>query len=83
MALGDSCGLCAAHPDYAYAIGFWHDCYDDMILGEIAGIAGILGVLHEAGVRLVVLPNLPADVVGVLRRFEWMSLFDAVIVSGE
>jgi 2-haloacid dehalogenase len=75
--------LCAAHPHHADAIRLWHDRYEDMILGEIPGTVDVVRDLHETGVRLLILSNMPADVVGVLDRFEWMTLFEAVIVSGQ
>lgn len=74
--------LIAEHPEHEAAIRLWHDRYDDMVAGEVPGTADVLRELHAAGIRLFVLSNMPADVLHVLDRFEWISLFEGVIYSG-
>ncbi|MCU1374518.1 MAG: family phosphatase [Actinomycetia bacterium] len=74
--------LAALHPEHAAAIALWRERYHDMVAGEVPGTAEVVRELHAAGVRLLVLSNMPADVLHVLDGFEWLGLFDAVVVSG-
>jgi 2-haloacid dehalogenase len=74
--------LIAEHPDHADAISLWHERYHDMIAGEVPGTADVVRELHAGGTRLLVLSNMPADVLHVLDGFEWLDLFDGVVVSG-
>jgi 2-haloacid dehalogenase len=74
--------LCALHPEHAEAISLWHERYHDMVAGEVPGTAEVVRELHAAGTRLLVLSNMPADVLHVLDRFGWLALFDGVVVSG-
>jgi 2-haloacid dehalogenase len=75
--------LSAQFPEHAAAIALWHERYGDMIAGEVPGTADIVRDLHAAGVRLLVLSNMPVDVLHVLDRFEWLDLFDGIVVSGQ
>ena len=75
--------LCARHPEHAEAISLWHERYHDMVAGEVPGTADVVRELHAAGVRLLVLSNMPADVLHVLEPFTWLDLFDGVVVSGK
>jgi 2-haloacid dehalogenase len=74
--------LVAEHPEHADAIRLWHERYHDMVAGEVPGSADVVRDLHAAGVRLLVLSNMPADVLHVLDGFEWLGLFEGVVVSG-
>jgi len=74
--------LCALHPEHAEAISLWHARYGDMVAGEVPGTVEVVRDLHAAGTRLLVLSNMPADVLHVLDRFEWLDLFDGIVVSG-
>jgi len=75
--------LIAEHPEHAEAISVWHSRYHDMIAGEVPGTADVVRDLHAAGTRLLVLSNMPADVLHVIEGFEWLDLFDGVVVSGQ
>jgi 2-haloacid dehalogenase len=75
--------LIAEHPDHAEAIALWHSRYHDMVAGEVPGSIDVVRELHAAGVRLLVLSNMPADVLHVIEAFEWLDLFDGVVVSGQ
>lgn len=74
--------LVALHPEHAEAIALWHERYHDMIAGDVPGTAELLRELHAEGVRLFVLSNMPGDVVHVLDRFDWLSLFEGLVYSG-
>lgn len=74
--------LAALHPEHADAIALWHSRYHDMVAGEVPGTAAVVRDLHDAGTRLLVLSNMPADVLHVLDGFDWLDLFDGVVVSG-
>jgi 2-haloacid dehalogenase len=74
--------LSARFPEHAPAIALWHDRYHDMIAGEVPGTLDVVRDLHTAGVGLLVLSNMPADVLHVLEGFDWLGLFDGVVVSG-
>jgi 2-haloacid dehalogenase len=74
--------LSAQFPEHAAVIALWHERYADMIAGEVPGTADVVRELHAAGTRLLVLSNMPVDVLHVLDRFEWLDLFDGIVVSG-
>lgn len=74
--------LVAQHPEHEAAIRIWHDRYHDMVAGEVPGTSDVLRELHASGIRLFVLSNMPADVLHVLDRFEWLALFEGVVYSG-
>jgi 2-haloacid dehalogenase len=75
--------LAARFPEHAEAIGLWRERYHDMVAGEIPGTVDVVRELHAAGVRLFALTNMPAEVMHVFDRFDWMDLFEAVVVSGQ
>jgi HAD superfamily hydrolase (TIGR01509 family) len=76
--------LTNAFPEHAPLIAMWEDRYLDMVPGEIPGIVDVVRALHERGTRLLVLSNMPAEVWPPLRdRFEWFSLFDGAVISGD
>ena len=75
--------LAARHPDKAELIHAWKR-QDEMIAGEIAGTAELVGRLHAAGVPLYLLTNMPAETFAARqRRYPVLSLFDGAVVSGE
>ena len=76
-------GLAARFPDQAELIHAWKR-QDDMIAGEIAGTADLVVRLHDAGVPLYLLTNMPADVFAARReRYAVLNRFDGAVVSGE
>jgi 2-haloacid dehalogenase len=75
--------LIAQHPEHEAAIRLWHDRYHDMVAGEVPGTVDVVRDLHAAGIGLFVLSHMPADVLHVLDRFEWLSLFEGVVYSGQ
>ena len=75
--------LAARHPDHAELIHAWKR-QDEMIAGEVAGTAALVGRLREAGIRLYLLTNLPVEVFAARRaRYPVLTLFDGAVVSGE
>jgi 2-haloacid dehalogenase len=76
--------LVERHPAHAAAIAAYHERWPEMLGGEIAGTVELLAELRAAGVPLFALTNWSAETFGVARaRFEFLSWFDGVVVSGE
>jgi 2-haloacid dehalogenase len=75
--------LATRHPDRAELIHAWKR-QDEMIAGEVAGTAELVGRLHDAGVPLYLLTNMPVDVFAARRaRYPVLQRFDGAVVSGE
>ncbi len=75
--------LASRHPDHAELVHAWKR-QDEMIAGEIAGTAELVERLHDAGVPLYLLTNMPADVFAARRaRYPVLQRFDGAVVSGE
>ena len=75
--------LAGRHPDHAELIHAWKR-QDEMIAGEIAGTAELVGRIHDAGVPLYLLTNMPAGVFAARRRrYPVLQRFDGAVVSGE
>lgn len=74
----------SSHPHYADEILAYRPNFDASLVGEIAGTVAILQELHAAGVPLFALTNWSADLFPVaVERFEFLDLFEDIIVSGE
>jgi 2-haloacid dehalogenase len=75
--------LAARHPHEAELIHAWKR-QDEMVAGEVAGTAELVTRLHDAGVPLYLLTNMPADVFAARRRrYPVLRQFDGAVVSGE
>jgi 2-haloacid dehalogenase len=73
-----------AHPEHAQNIALWREGWNTMLRGEIAGSVQLLRELKARGHRLYALTNFSAETWPVTRqRFEFLSLFDDVVVSAE
>jgi 2-haloacid dehalogenase len=58
--------------------------FDRSLIGEIAATVDVLRDLHAAGVRLLALTNWSAELFPVARgRFDFLELFEDILVSGE
>ncbi len=58
--------------------------FDRSLIGEIAATVDVLRDLHAAGVRLLALTNWSAELFPVARgRFDFLRLFEDILVSGE
>lgn len=74
----------AAHPHYAEEIVAYRANFGASLVGEISGSVQILRELHAADVPLFALTNWSADLFPVaLDRFDFLDLFEDIIVSGE
>ena len=76
--------LVERHPAHAAAITAYHERWPEMLAGEIGGSVEVLAELRAAGMPLYALTNWSAETFVVARRrFEFLSWFDGVLVSGE
>ena len=74
--------LAARHPQHTDLVHAWKR-QDEMIVGEVAGVAALVHELRAQGTPLYLLTNMPADVFDD-RLASWAVLqgFDGAIVSG-
>jgi len=76
--------LQAQHPDRAELIAAYYARFDEMMRGPIEGSVAILAELRARGTPLYALTNFSAETYRpAFRRFEFLSWFDGVVVSGE
>lgn len=76
--------LAAVHPHHRHLIAAYPARFEQTLGGEIAASVEVLRELHAAGVRLVALTNWSAETFPVARsRFDFLDLFDGIVVSGE
>ncbi len=76
--------LLPRHPDKAALIAAFGQRFDEMIAGPIDGTVEILADLRRAGVPRYGLTNFSAETFPPQRqRFEFLSWFDGIVVSGE
>jgi 2-haloacid dehalogenase len=74
----------ASHPHYAEEIVAYRAHFGASLVGEIEGSVEILRELHAADVPLFALTNWSADLFPVaLELFDFLDLFEDIIVSGE
>jgi 2-haloacid dehalogenase len=72
------------HPDKAELIDASGDRFDEMIAGPIAGSVEILAELRDRGAPLYGLTNWSAETFpSAVERFEFLSWFRGILVSGE
>ncbi|SDP71924.1 2-haloacid dehalogenase [Pedococcus dokdonensis] len=73
-----------SHPHYAQEVTAYRRHFGASLVGEIAGTVEILRELHAADVPLFALTNWSADLFPVaLEMFDFLDLFEDIIVSGE
>lgn len=73
-----------SHPHYAEEILAYREHFDASLVGEVPGSVAILRELHDRQVPLFALTNWSADLFPVaLERFDFLELFEDIIVSGE
>ena len=76
--------LLPAHADKVELIEAFGRRFDEMIPGAIDGTVDILHQLKRAGVPLYALTNWSAETFPPQRtRFDFLSVFDGIVVSGE
>ncbi|MGH3924301.1 MAG: HAD family hydrolase, partial [Pseudonocardiaceae bacterium] len=73
----------ARFPDHAELIAAYHERWDETVGGEIAGSVEVLRDLRDGGIRLYALTNWSGEKFDLtFPRFEWLSWFDGIVVSG-
>jgi 2-haloacid dehalogenase len=76
--------LVERHPAHTAAIAAYFDRWEEMLGGEIGGTVELLTELRAAGMPLYALTNWSVETFAIAReRFELLSWFDGVVVSGE
>jgi len=76
--------LLPRHPDQEALIAAFGQRFDEMIAGPIDGTVEILAELKRSGVPRYGLTNFSAETFRPQRqRFEFLSWFDGIVVSGE
>ncbi|MBP2311139.1 HAD family hydrolase [Azospirillum soli] len=76
--------LAAEHPDCAELIRAYHERWEEMVPGPVAGTPDILLELKERETPLYSITNFSADKLALTRkRFDFLNVFDGIVVSGE
>jgi 2-haloacid dehalogenase len=83
--MSETCAeLATANSEHAGLIWAWRDRAGEMIGDAIGGSVDVLRELSDAGTPCYALSNWPAETFGLCRgRFEFLSLFTGVVISGE
>jgi len=75
--------LIARFPEHAEAIAAWEGRWDEMFSGVIEETVQVIEDLHDRGVPLFALTNMPAEKAeGVFAMSPAFQLFDDLVVSG-
>jgi 2-haloacid dehalogenase len=73
-----------SHRHWEHAIRGYRENYPDSLIGAIEDTVQILVELHAAGIPLFALTNWSEELFPMaLKRFDFLDLFDDIIVSGE
>ena len=76
--------LAAEHPEQRELIEAFHRRWPEMLVGEIPGTVDVLADLRAAGARLLALSNWSEEMFPFAReRFEFLSWFEGIVISGE
>lgn len=76
--------IAARCPGYEGLAAQWLTRFDEMMAGPIAGTVDILARLRAQGTPVYALTNWSAETFPcALRRFEFLSWFDGIVMSGE
>jgi 2-haloacid dehalogenase len=76
--------LVAEHPERRELIEAFHLRWPEMLAGEIPGTVDVLTELRAAGIRLVALSNWSGEMFPFARaRFDFLSWFEGIVISGE
>jgi 2-haloacid dehalogenase len=81
----EACALLAkSHPHHRPLIEAWGTRFDEMMAGPIEGTVEILSELRARGTPLYALSNWSAETFPFAqRRFEFLSWFDGIVISGQ
>jgi 2-haloacid dehalogenase len=75
--------LQARHPEHVELIAAYRDCWEEMIPGCLDGGPELLAEVKRAGFPVYALSNWSAETYPIAeRRFEFLSRFDGVVISG-
>jgi 2-haloacid dehalogenase len=73
-----------SHPQWEPAIRGYRENFPDSLVGAIEDTVQVLRELHAAGIRLFALTNWSKELFpAALNRFDFLDLFEDIIVSGE
>jgi 2-haloacid dehalogenase len=73
-----------SYPHWAEAITAYRANFEESLVGAIGDTVQILRELHAAGIPIYALTNWPRELFPAARaRFDFLGLFDDIIVSGE
>lgn len=76
--------LTQQHPDKAEMIAAYHLRWEEMVPGPIPGTPDLLRTLKDRGTPLYAITNFSTEKLALARRrFDFLNLFDGMIVSGE
>lgn len=74
----------AEFPEYASLIAAWHERWEETMLGPITGTVDLLRELRDGRTPLYALTNWSQEKFPIARaRFDFLSWFDGIVVSGE
>ncbi|MEO6142432.1 MAG: HAD family phosphatase [Dermatophilaceae bacterium] len=74
----------ASHPHWELAIRGYRENFSDSIVGAIEDTVQVLRELYASGIQLFALTNWSKELFPVaLNRFDFLGLFEDIIVSGE
>ncbi len=76
--------LAREHPHQRELIAAYHERWQEMLGGEIAGTVAVLDEVRRAGLPIYALSNWSAETFPIARpRFPFLAWFDGIVVSGE
>jgi 2-haloacid dehalogenase len=76
--------LALAHPEWGAEIAAWSERSEEMVGGAVEDSISVLEELKEAGIPCYALTNMEAETYpGRAERYEFFSLFDGIVVSGQ
>ncbi|RCR66719.1 HAD family hydrolase [Larkinella punicea] len=77
--------LIAQFPEHEENIRFFYDRWPEMLRGEIPGTVALLKTIRDSGnYKLYALTNWSSETFPIaLERFEFLSWFDGIVVSGD
>lgn len=76
-------GLIAQHPDFEAEINNFRNHYDEVVLGEVAGMRELLMRLKAEGFRLYGLTNWCSKVYTTMAQYDIFHLLDGQVISSE
>ncbi len=76
--------LSRQYPQYAALIRAYYENWEQSIAGPIPGMVDLARLLKASGLSVYVLSNCSAETFPIARdRFEFLQMFDGVVISGD